>query len=186
MAGKYTKSDILSLVEECLLQPRSIIKWWPALCHSCPSEETNKTILFSSFVERGFGFPTSDFFRGLLFHWGIQAHHLTPNSILHISIFVHLCEAFLGIEPHFDLFKHLFHLKPQPSGEEIYVVGGAGLQLRQGIEKVYIPYKLSSKVIDWKSNGFMSRTMLLHCRAGLLELPNGVAIGFKSLRACFK
>ena len=30
------------------------------------------------------------------------------------------------------------------------VVGGAGLQLRQGKDKVYIPYKLSSKVIVWK------------------------------------
>jgi hypothetical protein len=25
---------------------------------------------------------------------------------------VHLCEAFLGIEPHFELFRFLFHLKP--------------------------------------------------------------------------
>ena len=29
---------------------------------------------------------------------GFQVHHLTPNSTLHISIFVHLCEAFLGID----------------------------------------------------------------------------------------
>jgi len=29
-------------------------------------------------------------------------------------------------------------------------IGGAGLQLRQWKEKVYIPYKLSNKVIDWK------------------------------------
>lgn len=63
------------------------------------------------------------FSRGLLHHWGIQVHYLTPNSILHILIFVHLCEAFLGIEPHFDLFQHLFHLKPQPSDTEIDVVG---------------------------------------------------------------
>src|SRR6185312_15895563 len=76
-------------------------------------------------------------------------HHLTPNSFVHISIFVHLCEAFLGIEPHFELFRFLFHLKPQPDSYDLDVVGGAGLQLRQGKEKVYIPYKLSSKVIDW-------------------------------------
>ena len=97
---------------------------------------------------------TSDFFRGLLHHWGIQVHHLTPNSILHISIFVHLCEAFLGVEPHLDLFQHLFHLKPQPSATIIDVVGGAGLQLRQGIGPKYIPYKMTSKVIDWKKLWF--------------------------------
>jgi hypothetical protein len=39
-------------------------------------------------------------------------NHLNPNSVLHIAIFVHLCEAFLGIELHFDLFYYLFHLKP--------------------------------------------------------------------------
>ena len=38
--------------------------------------------------------------------------NLAPNSFVHMSVFVHLCEAFLGIEPHFDLFLHLFHLKP--------------------------------------------------------------------------
>jgi len=63
---------------------------------------------------------------------------------------VHLCEAFLGIEPHFELFRFLFHLKPQLDSYKLDVVGGAGIQLRQGNDKVYIPYKLSGKVIDWK------------------------------------
>ena len=79
---------------------------------------------------------------------------LNPNSFVHISIFVHLCEAFLGIEPHFDLFRHLFHLKPQPSSTRLDVVGGAGIQLRQRMDRVYIPYKLSQKVIDWKPRWF--------------------------------
>jgi hypothetical protein len=35
----------------------------------------------------------------LLFHYGIQLHHLNPNYVLHVAIFVHFCEAFLGIEP---------------------------------------------------------------------------------------
>ena len=29
-------------------------------------------------------------------------------------------------------------------------MGGASIQTRQGMDKVYIPYKLSGKVIDWK------------------------------------
>jgi len=61
-----------------------------------------------------------------------------------------LCEAFLGIEPYFELFRFLFHLKPQPDSYDLDVVGGAGLQLRHGKDKVYIPYKLSNKIIDWK------------------------------------
>ena len=73
---------------------------------------------------------------------------------MHMSVFVHLCEAYLGIEPHFDLFRHLFHLKPQPNSASLDVVGGAGIQLRQRMDRVYIPYKLSQKVIDWKSRWF--------------------------------
>ena len=82
---------------------------------------------------------------------GVQVHHLTPNSILHISIFVHLSEAFRVIEPHFDLFQYFFHLKPHPNDSKVDVVGGAGLQFRQGRKPKYIPYNLSDKVIDWKS-----------------------------------
>ena len=81
-------------------------------------------------------------------------HHLTPNSFIHISMFVYLCEAFLGIEPHFELFRFLFHLKPQQNRFVLDVVGGAGLQLRQRKDRVYIPYNLSNKVIEWKPKWF--------------------------------
>ena len=99
------------------------------------------------FNGHGFGITSCDIFQGLLFYWGIQSHHLTPNSILHIAIFVHLCEAYLGIEPHFDLFQHLLHLKQQTRADNIAEVGGADLQLH-GMYKKYIPYKLYKKAID--------------------------------------
>ena len=108
-----------------------------------PYENTGKIIAFAPYFERGLGLPYSNFFSGLLYYYEIQLHHLTPNSFVHISIFVHLCEAFLGIEPHFELFGHLFHLRPQPNSRDLYVVGGAGIQLRQGMDAVYIPYNLS-------------------------------------------
>ena len=34
--------------------------------------------------------------------------HLTPNGIQHIAAFIALCEGFLGISPHFDLWRYLF------------------------------------------------------------------------------
>src|SRR6185295_14854000 len=71
-----------------------------------------------------------------------------------MSIFVHLCEAFLGIEPHFELFRFFFHLKPQPDSFVLDVVGGVGLQLRQGKHREYISYSLCSKVIEWKPKWF--------------------------------
>ena len=71
-----------------------------------------------------------------------------------MSIFVHLCKVFLGIDPHFELFRYFFHLKPQPDSFVLDVVGGAGLQLRQRKDREYISYSLSNKVIEWKPKWF--------------------------------
>jgi hypothetical protein len=67
--------------------------------------------LFSS--PRVLGLPACDFLRGLLDHYNIQLVHLNPNPnpILEIIVFVHLCEAFLGIPPIFHLFKNYFFLE---------------------------------------------------------------------------
>jgi hypothetical protein len=72
-------------------------------------------VMFSSFFQRGFGLPAFDFLCGLLHHYKIELVHLNPNLILQITIFVHLCEAFLGIPPNFPLFKNYFFLKYQLS-----------------------------------------------------------------------
>jgi hypothetical protein len=50
----------------------------------------------------GLLFP-SPLFRGLLDFYELNLTLLNPNSILQVAIFVHLCEAFLGILPHFGL-----------------------------------------------------------------------------------
>ena len=131
-----------------------MVQWRPALGHDHPYENTSEIVSFALYFERGLGLPCSNFFSGLMYYYGIQLHHLTPNSFVHLSIFVHLCEASLGIEPYFELFRHLFHLKPQPNSTRLGVVGGAGIQLRHGMDKVYIPYKLSGKVINWKKKWF--------------------------------
>jgi hypothetical protein len=114
MASKCSESDLGSLVSAGLLSEKSINQWRPALGEDRPYENTDEIIAFAPCLEQGLGFPCSLFFSGLLRYYRIQLHHLTPNSFVHISIFVHLCKAFLGIEPHFELFRFLFHLKPQP------------------------------------------------------------------------
>ena len=150
MPSKCSDSDLETLVSAGLLPAKSVIPGRAAFGQDRPYENTGEIVAFGPYFERGLGLPCSGFFSGLLSYYKIQLHHLTPNSFVHISIFVHLCEAFLFIEPHFELFRFLFHLKPQPDSYDLDVVGGVGLQLRQGRDKVYIPYKLSSKVIDWK------------------------------------
>ena len=46
--------------------------------------------------------------------------------ILHIAVFIHFYEAYLGILSHFNLFRHLFWLKKKGGGSS-KVVGGVYL-----------------------------------------------------------
>jgi hypothetical protein len=60
-------------------------------------------VSFVVFYERGFSTPSHQFLRTLLWYYDLELHHMTPLGVLHIVAFVTLCEAFLGIDPKFDL-----------------------------------------------------------------------------------
>jgi hypothetical protein len=51
-------------------------------------------------VECGLALPATEFFKGMLRYYGIEYLNLNPNGIVHVSIFVHFREAFVGIKPH--------------------------------------------------------------------------------------
>jgi hypothetical protein len=42
---------------------------------------------------------------------------LCPSGILHIVAFVTLCEAYMGIEPHFDLWNYFFRAWLWPASD---------------------------------------------------------------------
>src|SRR5438132_10339615 len=117
------------MVDDLVLSEKDIIGWRAASGERFPTADTNEIVVFEHFFYRGFAISTGLFFHGLLNFYGIKLIHLNPNSILHIATFIHLYEAFLGIRPHFNLFRYFFILKPSPSESKINVVGGAGLQL---------------------------------------------------------
>jgi hypothetical protein len=84
-------------------------------------------------------YPAHPFLTGLLEEWKIGLHHLNPTEILHIAGFVTVCEAFLGIDPHLDLFREMFVGRPVTLRREAGAshsdmvtapVGGFGLQRR--------------------------------------------------------
>jgi hypothetical protein len=100
------ESEIRKLVANHILLDCTMLQWRPAVGEDLPTPNTNEIMVFSSFFQRGFGPSAYDFFRGLLDHYQIELVHLNPNSIIQITIFVHLCEAFLGIPPNFPLFKN--------------------------------------------------------------------------------
>jgi hypothetical protein len=76
-----------------------------------PRPRAGFRVLFFAFLLRGFSFPPHPFLWGLLFAYGIQLHDLNPNTILHIACFITLCECFLGIEPHWALWRRIFIIR---------------------------------------------------------------------------
>jgi hypothetical protein len=66
-------------------------------------------ISVAAFHEWGLGLLTHVFLQGLLIYYRLELHHLTQGR--HIVAFITLCEAFLGILPHFGLWKHFFHVR---------------------------------------------------------------------------
>ena len=134
-------------------------------------EGTLETVVFRDFVERGLALPVSEFLYALLQFWGIQLHHLTPQSILHLSIFTHFCEAFLGILPHFHLFQHFFILVPIPNATKPAVIGGCELLLRPENRDEYLLMIERVKVSGGRNSGFMSGTLSLHFQKRFLVPP---------------
>ncbi|KAK1652106.1 hypothetical protein QYE76_069911 [Lolium multiflorum] len=103
-----------------------------------------------SFVDhliRGLSAPIHPFLRGLLFVYGLQLHHLTPNSILHISIFITLCEAFLGVQPNWALWKRIFFCRRNGSPNVAYNIGGVVIFVRP---VDYFDVKLPDSVQGWR------------------------------------
>ena len=110
------KSDLLHLVDVGVLPPKELCSW--QICHgvTVPTEDTHVSVVYVPFLIRGLALPVSPFFCGLLDFYNLNLAHLNPSSILQISIFVHLCEAYLGILPHFGLWKYLYHYRLEMTG----------------------------------------------------------------------
>jgi hypothetical protein len=104
--------------------------------------------MFLAFLLCGLSFPAHEFLRGLLFMYGVQLHQLTPNSILRIAYFITLCESFLGIEPHFLLWKFLFRLRLSVALSKKPELGGAVNSIRA--ESQYLEFSMAASVQGWR------------------------------------
>jgi hypothetical protein len=103
-------------------------------------------------IERGVDVLACDFLHGLLHFYHIELVHLAPNSITIISTFIHLCEAYLGIVPHFHLWRHFFELKKKTG--KAAVVGSVGFMLHRNMKSEYVNVTLPDKITDWKQGWF--------------------------------
>jgi hypothetical protein len=117
-----------------------------------PAPPVGYWVMFLAFLLRGLSLPTHEFLRGLLFVYGVQLHQLMPNSLLHIACFITLCEAFLGIDPHWVLWKFLFCLRPSGYLAEIPELGGAIVSVRS--ESHYLEFQMAQSVQGWRQKWF--------------------------------
>ncbi|KAK1625855.1 hypothetical protein QYE76_000170 [Lolium multiflorum] len=115
---------------------------------SFPSPPIGYRVTFIDHLIRGLSTPIHEFLHGLLFVYGIQLHQLTPNSILHISIFITLCECFLGTHPHWGLWKRIFYLRRNSSRNVAYNVGGVVICVRPEVD--YFDVKFPDSVQGWR------------------------------------
>lgn len=164
------EKQLSDLVDDGLLQKCEFADWKVPGEHRVPILNTGEIVLFVAFVRAGLCLPTLPFLQSFLNFFEISLNHLTPNGILHLSVFVHLCETFLGVPPSISLFRYFFHLKPHPSGNKTDVLGGCGIQFRQGKQGEYFKYDLVDSVRDWRIGWFycanLSSSLAPHSESG--------------------
>jgi hypothetical protein len=158
-----TANDLEALVADGLLRPLSgdtQPECMPPPSGATPSPPPGYVVSFISFHERGFGVSARHFMRAILHVYGVELHNLSPNSISQAAIFATVCEGYLGIAPHWDLWTHLFSVElfASPTGERrvrmVVRAGGCILQLRQARAPQYIPAILASSNKGWQRRWF--------------------------------
>jgi hypothetical protein len=111
------------------------------------------------FFERGIGVPSHRFLHSLLQLYDLELHHLTPSGILHMAAFVTLCDAYMGIEPHFDMWNYSFRARlQQGSDEEAMMLGSEDIFVRS--RPRVDPYFLLPRpdnLVRWKKVWFFLR-----------------------------
>jgi hypothetical protein len=111
-ASSVTEKRLEELVRDGLLWPRTSRtqpEWRvPPSDHRELAPSEGYVVSFVCFHERGFGVPASPFMRALLHYYKVELQHLAPNAVSQAAIFVAVCEGYLGMDPQWNLWLHLF------------------------------------------------------------------------------
>jgi hypothetical protein len=163
-----TEEQIQALATRGPLKRKAEVAWRLATGEAFPTEGTGEAFL--THVECGFRVPTDDFFRELFYFNRIDLVHLVPNAITIVSSFIHLCEAYLGIPPHFHLWQYFFELKKTRKDD---VVGSVGFMLHWYMKPVYIDLLIPDNTTGWKQGWFYldNPAPVLPTRSGYAPVP---------------
>jgi hypothetical protein len=154
-----TGAKIQTLVDRGLLRPKTEVEWRAAAGEEFLSEDVKEQEIFASFFEHGFNLPAGDFFRGLLYYYRLELVHLVPNSIIVVSTFIHFCEAYLGIPPHFTLWRYFFYVKS--TSKRSGPVGAVMFNFRSGLKAECIDTDLPDNTVGWRSEWFYIADQIL-------------------------
>jgi hypothetical protein len=101
----------------------------------------------------------------LLQFYGLELHYLTHSGILHIAVFVTMCEVYMGIKPHFNLWNYFFRVQLQSGLDaEVAVWGCVDISIRSGpgVDQ-YFCLSMSNPPVGWRKERFFCGTTPTRC-----------------------
>ena len=107
--SSVTAHALEQLAAEGLLPPTEENQWRIATTDPRRGHHRANSFAFTVFLERGLGFPMSEYFRRVLDFYGLKVHDLTPKSMLHLACFVTLYEGYFGCIAFFPFWLWIFH-----------------------------------------------------------------------------
>jgi len=168
--SSMTERRLLEVEKEGLLRPcvsSSRPEWIaPAADHREPRLPKGYVVSFAKFHRHALGSPPSRFMRALCHHYGVELQHFSPNAITAAVIFAAVCEGYLGMMPHWDLWLHLywcelFHASSGATGVRKLVQAGCLNLVQKTIKaeepREHISVGLTSNHAGWDTQWFYLR-----------------------------
>ena len=116
-----------------------------------PAPREGERVIFRSHYLHGLGLSASSFFWSFMEFYGLQPHHLTPNTVVLLSAFVALCERFLGVLPTLELWGEFFFSKLGTQAAGMPAQCGAFIAVRRtGSDNHFPSVSLLKSVKMWQ------------------------------------
>ena len=99
MTGRWVASKVtcatISELRAAGYIPGDVAYMAPMPGQCAPTPNPGERVVFIPRLVRGLRFPLHPFIQGILLFYGLDFHNLAPNSIMHLTTFSIVSEAFL-------------------------------------------------------------------------------------------
>ena len=90
------ETELNEMVEAGVLPNHITTGWHPANGEPYSMPHTDELVVFEDYFWCGLGLPVHPFLWDMLEYWVVSLCNLHPNTILHISVFIHVGDLILG------------------------------------------------------------------------------------------